>query len=115
MLEQTKNQISEMKLFGMLKTIDLRLQESQSQGWSNSELLSALITDEKNYREINKINRRLKAANFRSLASFESLDYTANRSLNKPEIKELMHLNFIRSSPRNIIITGPTGIGKTFS
>ena len=25
-----------------------------------------------------------------------------------------MHLNFIKASPRNIIITGPTGIGKTF-
>jgi len=70
MLEQTKNQISEMKLFGMLKTLDLRLQESIAQGWSGSDLLSALITDEKNYREINKINRRLKIANFRSQASF---------------------------------------------
>lgn len=114
MLEQTKSQISEMKLFGMLKTVDLRLQESQSQGWSGSDLLSALITDERNYREINKINRRLKSANFRSQANFESLDFTANRSFNKPEIKELMHLNFIKASPRNIIIVGPTGIGKTF-
>ncbi len=114
MLEQTKNQISEVKLFGMLKTVDLRLQESQDQGWSGSDLLVALITDERNYREINKINRRLKSANFRSQANFESLDFAANRSFNKSEIKELMHLNFIKASPRNIIITGPAGIEKTF-
>lgn len=114
MLEQTKNQISEMKLFGMLKTVDLRLQESLSQGWSATDLLAALITDEKNYREINQINRRLKAASFRTQANFESLDYTAKRSLNKSEVKELMQLSFLKTSPQNILLLGPTGIGKTF-
>ena len=71
MLEQTRNQMAEMKLLGMLKSLDLRLQESLSQGWGPSELLSALVTDEKTYREISKIHRRIKAASFRTTATFE--------------------------------------------
>ncbi len=114
MLEQTRNQISEMKLFGMLKSLDLRLQESISHGWSPSELLSALMTDEKTYRDSAKINRRLKAANFRTQASFESIDYTAKRTLTKAAVKDLMQMNFIKASPRNVMIVGPTGVGKTF-
>jgi DNA replication protein DnaC len=114
MLEQTRNQISEMKLFGMLKSLDLRLQESLSHGWSGAEFLSALVTDEKIYREAAKINRRLKAANFRTQANFEMIDYTAKRSLTKSTVKDLMQLNYIKASPRNIMIVGPTGVGKTF-
>src|SRR3989344_3959952 len=114
MLEQTRNQMAEMKLLGMLKSLDLRLQESLSQGWGPSELLSALVTDEKTYREISKIHRRIKAASFRTTATFEQLDYTAKRTLNKSFVKELMQMNYIKASPRNILIVGPTGVGKTF-
>lgn len=114
MLEQTKNLISEMKLFGMLKTFDLRLQESRSHGWSPGDFLSALITDEKTYRDTTKITRLLKAANFRTQATFESIDYTAKRTLTKVMVKDLMHLNYIKSSPCNVMIVGPTGVGKTF-
>ena len=42
-MEQTRNQMAEMKLFGMLKSLDLRLEESISQGWGPSEFLSALV------------------------------------------------------------------------
>jgi len=114
MFEQTRNQICELKLFGMLKSLDHRLQESISQGWSPGEFLSALTTDEKNYREVMKINRRLKAASFRTQASFEMIDYTAKRTLNKEVVKDLMQMNYIKASPRNIMIVGPTGVGKTF-
>ena len=114
MLEQTRNQISEMKFFGMLKSLDLRLQESISHGWSGSELLSALITDEKNHRETSQVNRRLKAANFRTQAAFEMIDYTADRTLTKATVKDLMQMNYIKASPRNVMIVGPTGVGKTF-
>ncbi len=114
MIEQTRNQICEMKLFGMLKSLDLRLAESISQGWGSSEFLSALITDEKTYRDVNKINRRLRIANFRTQANFETIDYTAKRNLTKAMVKELMQMSFIKASPRNVMIVGPTGVGKTF-
>lgn len=114
MLEQTRNQMAEMKLLGMLKSLDLRLQESVSQGWGSGDFLSALITDERTYRESSKIQRRLRAASFRTTASFEQLDYTAKRSLTKSLVKDLMQMNYIKTSPRNILIVGPTGVGKTF-
>lgn len=114
MLEQTRNQMLEMKLFGMLKSLDLRLQESISQGWGPSEFLSAVMTDEKTHREVQKISRRLKAASFRTQATFETIDYTAKRTLSKSTVKDLMQLNYIKASPRNIMMVGPTGVGKTF-
>ena len=114
MLEQTRNQLSEMNLHGMLRSLDQRLQESVSQGWGPGDFLSALVTDERSYREVSKIHRRLKAANFRTSANFEQIDYTAKRDLSKSVVKDLMQLSFIKSTPRNVLLVGPTGVGKTF-
>jgi len=114
MLEQTRNQMSEMKLFGMLKSLEQRLAESLSQNWGTADFLSALITDEKSYRDASAINRRLKAASFRTQASFETLDYTAKRSLTKTLVRDLMQIRYIKTNPQNVMIIGPTGVGKTF-
>jgi len=114
MLSQTKNMMHEMKLYGLLKTVDLRLQEALGQNWGHVDLLSALITDEKMHRENLQIQRRLKFASFRTNSSFENLDYTTKRTLTKSLVKDLMQMEFIKNTPRNILIIGPTGVGKTY-
>lgn len=114
MLEQTRNQMAEMKLYGMLHCLDLRLSEALSQNWGAGDFISALITDEKSYRSTAQINRRLKAASFRTQASFETLDHTAKRTLTKPIVRDLMQLQFIKLRAQNVMIVGPTGVGKTF-
>lgn len=114
MLDETRNQMSQLKLYGMLKSLDLRLEEAIGQGWGAGDFLSAMVTDEKNHRDVSAVQRRLRVATFRTQASFEQIDYTAKRSLTKSLVKDLMGLNYIKAAPRNILIFGPTGVGKTF-
>jgi DNA replication protein DnaC len=114
MLEQTRNQMAEMKLHGMLQSLDLRMGEALSQNWGAGDFISALVTDEKSYRQASQINRRLKAASFRTQASFEALDHTAKRTLTKPVVRDLMQLQFVKLRAQNLMITGPTGVGQTF-
>jgi DNA replication protein DnaC len=113
MLEQTKQILAALKCYGMLESLDSRLNEATSHGWGHSEFISALASDEKSYRESIKIKRRLKAANFRVDACFERLDLTAKRNLSKSQTKDLMELRFVKE-PRNILLFGPTGVGKTY-
>lgn len=114
MLENTRNQMSEMKLYGMLESLDLRISEALKHNWGTGDFISALITDEKSYRSAALITRRLKAASFRTQASFETLDHTAKRSLTKSLVRDLMQLQFIKVRAQNLMIVGPTGVGKTF-
>lgn len=114
MLEQTRNQMSEMKLYGMLHSLDLRMSEALSHNWGVGDFISALMTDEKSYRQTAQIARRLKAASFRTQASFETLDHTAKRTLTKSLVRDLMQLEFIKTTAQNLMIIGPTGVGKTF-
>lgn len=113
MIEQTKSQMNELKLNGALQTIDQRLHDAAAHGWGHLELLSSLMTDEKLHRDTHRISRRIKAASFRTTATMERIDLTAKRTLTKTLVRDLMSLSFLKT-PRNVLITGPTGIGKTY-
>ena len=113
MIEQTKAMMSRLKFFGILETLDVRLHEAQSHEWGYSEFLSALITDESRYRNEKATVRRIRMAKFRTDAHIDRIDFRAKRSITKAEISELKQLAFI-TDPRNILLLGPTGVGKSF-
>lgn len=113
MIEQTKQLLSKMKLLGMFETVDARLTEATSHGWGHAEFLSALVTDEKLHRDNRQIKSRIRVAQFRTDASIEQLDLTAKRSVTKTQVNDLMELTFVKA-PKNVLILGPTGVGKTY-
>lgn len=113
MIERTKEDLCKMKLLGMLSTVDLRVQEGTQHGWGNVEFLSALTQDEKTYREQKRTERLVKGAKFRVQANFERIDLTAKRNLTRAQVQDLMSLQFLKSH-RNVLILGPTGVGKTY-
>ena len=113
MIEETKNSMSKLKMFGMLKTVNLRLTEAQESGWSYSELLSALVLDEKSYRAQKSTEYKIKRAKFRGMASFDQFDFQSKRSIKKSQIEELKQLSFLKNK-QNLLLLGATGVGKTF-
>lgn len=113
MLEQTKERLNHLKLYGMASALDARICEGTEHGWGNTDFLSAVVDDEHVYRVDKRTRRLIKAAKFRCVASFEQLDLTANRNITKTQVEDLKNLSFIKS-PRNVLILGPTGVGKTF-
>jgi len=113
MIEQTRECMQKMKFNGMLETLDLRIHEATTAGWSYSDFIGALVTDEKHHRDNKAIKRRIKGAMFRTDACLDKIDYTAKRSLSKKLVCELKTLRFFSDS-RNILLIGPTGVGKTF-
>ena len=72
-------------------------------------LLETLVSE----RESRLINRLIKAANFKyPMASIESLDFNT-RQIKKSTLINLATMGFVRNAT-NLIITGPTGAGKTY-
>ena len=60
MIEQTKNIMVALKWSGALRTLDQRLHEAATLGWGHIETLSALVTDEKLYRDNQRITKRIR-------------------------------------------------------
>ena len=72
-----------------------------------------LIQAEWEDRESRKIRRHLKAARFRYHAAIEEITYGPDRNLDKTMMTRLTDCSFIKRS-ENILICGPTGVGKSF-
>jgi len=80
---------------------------------SFEERLSHMLDNEALYRENKRLSRLLKAAKLREQATMEDLDYNPKRGLDKSVMASLSSCEWITRG-QNMIITGPTGAGKTW-
>jgi len=113
MNEETIEKMRNMKLFGMLRAFDTLNDTNNGNNLSPDELLAFMIDAEWDDRYNRKLNRLLKTAKFRYKATIEQVDFKENRNLNKNKFLRLVNCDWIKKS-ESIIITGPTGVGKSY-
>lgn len=111
--EATLEKLNLMKLFGIAQAFRNIIESNISENYSNDELLGHLVDSEWDYRYNRRLDRLLKAARFRYKASIEQINFNVNRNLNKNQILRFSNCEWIKKN-QNIIITGPTGVGKSF-
>ena len=80
---------------------------------SFDERLGLLIDREWTYREERKLQRRLREVKLKQAACVENIDYLTHRGLDRELMRELVSCRWVRAG-RNVILTGPTGIGKSW-
>lgn len=77
------------------------------------EFTALMIDSEWEERQHRKIARLITNAHFQTHASASDIDYKSSRKLDKMVVQRLLSLLFMKSN-ENIIITGPTGVGKSY-
>ena len=108
---QTLEKLRSLRLSGMASAYQNTLEGKQT--LTSDELLTYLVESEWNDRHTRKVNRHLRAAKFRYPASIEEVDYFSPRNLDKNLFLRLSDCSFIQRK-ENLLITGPTGTGKSF-
>ena len=111
--EQTLTTLNALKLFGMAQGFTERLSNPKHADLSHAEFLGLLVQDEKTYRENLRLKRLLQSAKLRQQAAIEDIEYKHPRGLNKQVMLELSSTQWI-SYHRNVLLTGPTGVGKSY-
>jgi len=112
--KQTLTQMRTLKLSGMADALELQWSQPQTyDDISFDERLALMINQEITSRDNKKLQRLLKTACFKISARLEDIDYTHPRGLMKKQIATLQTGDWLMKK-RNLIITGPTGCGKTY-
>ncbi len=109
----TERILFELKLRGIVNQLPLRLKQSREEKLSHEDCLNLLLQDEMDHRKNTRIQRLLRAASFKNQVSLEGIDYSSPRGFDKALISDLSKGDFI-SKGINILILGPTGVGKSF-
>jgi len=109
----TINKLREMKLSAMAEKLVWQQSQPGVQGMAFEERLGMLVDAEWLSRHNRRINRSVKQAGFRFPAFVEDIDYHEKRGITKQDILRLSDCNYIQKK-QNLIISGPTGVGKTF-
>jgi DNA replication protein DnaC len=111
--EQTLDKLYSMKLSGMAEAFKEQLQQPSPNPLSFEERFGLLVDRQWTWKEESRIKRLLDEAKLKINACMEDIDYKSPRGIDRSVIMSLSSCDWIKKH-HNVIITGPTGAGKTF-
>jgi DNA replication protein DnaC len=113
LLHPTLDQLRTLKLTGMVKSLEEQMQMADIDSLSFEQRLGLMADREITERQNRHLQTRLRKAKLRQSVSVEDIDYRHPRGLDRALVAKLQSCDWIKER-HNLIITGPTGTGKTF-
>ena len=113
LVHPTLDKIEQLRLFGMAKAMREQLQNQKATALNFEERLGLLVDREITERENRRLVTRLKAAKLRLSAAIEDIDFRQPRGLDKSLVLSLASNQWI-TEHHNLLIIGPTGVGKSY-
>jgi DNA replication protein DnaC len=113
LLEQTIDKLYQMKLDGMIESLKEQMASPSHSQLPFEDRLGLLVDRQWDTKETRGLRRRLQVARLKQQAAVEDIDFHTHRGLDKSVILSLAECQFIKSHA-NLIITGPTGVGKSY-
>ena len=112
-IDETINKLIELKLNTLAKSVREMLEMPPDKQLSFEDKLGLLVDREWAERENRRIARRVKEARLSVRAAPEEILCDAARGLDRSALRELTTCQWVRSH-HNLVILGPTGVGKSF-
>ncbi|BHH84358.1 IS21-like element helper ATPase IstB [Desulforhopalus sp. 52FAK] len=113
LLHPTLEKLKTLKFTGMADALDEQMQMDSLDDMGFEERLGVLLDREMAVRETRRMKTRLRKAKLRQDSCIEDIDFRHPRGLDKSLVMRLAGCDWIKDH-NNLIITGPTGVGKTY-
>jgi DNA replication protein DnaC len=111
--QQTIEKLAALKLNGMAENFTIQLQQPKMNDLSFEDRFAMIVDAQWNWKENSRMKRYLRDAKLKLQACVEDIDYKTQRGIDQSVMMRLIAGDWFKSF-QNIIITGPTGVGKTF-
>jgi DNA replication protein DnaC len=109
---EMKKTLKQLRLSGVLATLDTRLLEAQTSNLSALDVISDLLQDELDRRHTRLLDKCLQRSGLPERATLAEFDWTYNPQIPKRTCFELNTLKFIAEGS-NAILVGKAGTGKS--
>lgn len=109
----TMQKLEEMRFTGFARAYREMTETNFNREFTIDELIAHLVQAEWDDRYNRRLQRLIANARFRYRASFEEIDFSAKRNLDKNQLLRLSSCDWITKN-QNIILTGSTGSGKSW-
>lgn len=113
MNQSTETKMKQMKLYGMHSAFKTAIESGKTDHYTIDQFVSVLIDAEWDERHNRRIERSIKNAKFHYKANIENINYDTSRNLDRTTVLRLAECEFVEKN-QNILITGSTGVGKSF-
>jgi DNA replication protein DnaC len=110
--EALRNGLRQLRLSGLLESLEVRAQQAAGSRLSHLEFLELAVQDELHVRADRTLARRLKAAGFRDQKTLEDFDWSFNPSIPRAAAFDLATGRFLQQR-RDCLWLGPPGVGKS--
>jgi len=112
MLHPLVPKLRQLKMSGMVQTLEVRASDAVQQNLSPVEFLALLLDDELERRSQQRLARRLAQSGCDDQKTFVRFDFAAAPGINRTFLQDLATCTFI-TRHENVLICGPTGVGKS--
>lgn len=113
LLHPTLEKLTSLRFTGMAAALDEQMQMNSLDDLGFEERLGILLDREMAVRQTRRMNTRLRKAKLRQDGCIEDINFRHPRGLDKSLVMRLAGCEWIKEH-NNLIITGPTGVGKTY-
>jgi DNA replication protein DnaC len=110
---ETLEKMQRLRFTGMYKAFKTSIETERTSSYTADELIEMLVDAELDERQTKSREMKIRNAKFRYKASLEDMNYHLNRNIDKNQLIRLGTCEYIDKS-ENILITGSTGIGKSY-
>jgi IstB-like ATP binding protein len=101
-----------LRLSGILDTLEVRTQQAIAEHWSYGDFLERLLEDEVERRGQKQLALRVRRATLNTSKTLETFDFTFNPGINRQQMYDLAAGHYLHDK-RNVLLCGPTGVGKS--
>ena len=112
--QQTLHKLFVMRLNGMADAFRQQMEQPDASGLSFEERFGMLVDRQWSWKEDRALARRLRTSRLKSSASVEDIDYQTPRGLDRPLLRSLTAESEWVKQHLNILLTGATGVGKSW-
>lgn len=111
-MQQLKTKLRDLKLAGMVKSLESRNQYALEKKASYIDFLELLVEDEYVNRKANSFTKRLNRSKLNTQKDLDAFDFNYQAELDKIQLIDIAACRFI-GEKKNIVFMGKPGVGKT--